>query len=312
MITTIGNLFDITYGQKEFHNKEWLEGTEGKKLLISSKGVDNGAYGFFDIENKYKAPIITVQGYGTIGQAFVQEYDCSVDDHMLILTPKEKMSLEQLYQVAYQIRLTKWKYRYGRGITKSRLETLKINLIKSNIDYEKFSSKIMPKEIEKDKAEISKLKSIKLPDICNLQREYSLYLNEVDQSSNRIPYITTTEYDNGIALFCNEDAIFKKGSLTISLDGSCGITFYQFDNFIAGEKTAVLTLKGKENPLLLIYIGAMIRMQSWKYHYGRKLSMNRLSSMEIPIPHKDNEIDFDYIEKVVKNCYGYEELKKYL
>src|SRR3989344_8153668 len=121
MMTTIEKLFDIVYVQREYHNKEWLEGTEGENILISSKGEDNGVYGFYEITDKFKAPFITVQGYGTIGQAFVQERDCSVDDHLLVLIPKVKLTLEQLYQIAYQIRLTKWKYRYGRGITPDRL-----------------------------------------------------------------------------------------------------------------------------------------------------------------------------------------------
>ena len=79
MFTTIGKLFDIEYGQKDYHNKEWLEGTEGANILISSKGDDNGIFGFFDIKDYYHAPVITVPSTGTVGQAFVQEKDCSVD-----------------------------------------------------------------------------------------------------------------------------------------------------------------------------------------------------------------------------------------
>ena len=46
MITKIGQLFKIEYGQKEYHNKEWLEGDIGNGILISSKGDENGVYGF--------------------------------------------------------------------------------------------------------------------------------------------------------------------------------------------------------------------------------------------------------------------------
>ncbi len=148
-ITTIGKLFDIEYGQKEYHNKEWLEGNEGNNILISSKGDDNGVYGFFDIKPKYTKTIITVPGYGTIGQAFVQEYPCAVEDHLLILIPKQKLKIEQLFQIAYQIRLDKWKYKYGRGITPKRLASQKIKLIESWIDYKKFVKKITKKNKEK-------------------------------------------------------------------------------------------------------------------------------------------------------------------
>src|SRR3989344_5306282 len=167
MLTTIGKLFDIEYGQKEYHNKEWLEGNEGKSILISSKGDNNGVYGFFDIKDKYKAPMITVQGYGTIGQAFVQEYDCSVDDHLLILIPKKKLTIEELYQVALQIRLDKWRYRYGRGITPDRFAVQQIRLIESKINYKQFSQKLTPHKSKKVKPPKNlSIKLVKVDDLC--------------------------------------------------------------------------------------------------------------------------------------------------
>lgn len=138
MKTTIGELFDVSYGQKEYHNKSLLEGEEGENMIISSKGEDNGVYGFYNVSNGYKAPFITVPSTGTIGQAFVQLTDCSVDDNCLVLTPKKKLSTEHLFQVAYQIRLTKWKYKYGRQITPGRLQDQKIILDELNINYNQY------------------------------------------------------------------------------------------------------------------------------------------------------------------------------
>src|SRR3990167_8667197 len=151
MIITIGQLFKIEYGQKEYHNKEWLEGTEGKNILISSRGDDSGVFGFFDIANYYKAPVITVPSTGTVGQAFVQNNDCSVDDNCLVLIPQKKLLQEELFQIAFQIRLNKWKYRYGRQITPERLATQEVSLIDSKIDYSNLSQKLLPKKRTKVK-----------------------------------------------------------------------------------------------------------------------------------------------------------------
>lgn len=311
MFTSIGQLFNIVYGQKEYHNKERLDGTEGKNILISSKGQDNGVYGFFDIPNKFKAPFITVQGYGTIGQAFVQEYDCSVDDHMLVLIPKNKLTLEELFQVAYQIRQTKWKYRYGRGITPDRIENQSIVLVHSKVNYKSFLSRLLPKPQQKKGAKIEKTKFVPITDLCEIKRAYSLYMDEVDISEEKVPYITTTEFDNGLGIFCNEEPVFKKGSLTVALDGKSGITFLQVSDFISGEKTAVLTPKTGKNVGLLLYIGAVIRINSWRYNYGRKLSIERLSNIRIPMPiDNDGNYDFSILDTLVDNCYGSDELKR--
>ena len=311
MITTIGQLFKIEYGQKEYHNKEWLEGTEGENILISSKGDDNGVYGFYDIENKFKAPVITVQGYGTIGQAFVQEYDCSADDHLLILIPKDNLIIEELYQVAFQIRLDKWRYRYGRGITPDRLAIQKIKLIKSKLNYKELSKKILPQKNQKvEITENKNIELIKVINLCNIQKKTALPQNALEE--NGTPYVTTTSKNNGISNFVNEEPNTKAKCLTVALNGSVGETFFQFDDFITSGDNAVLTLKEKYNPYLLFYIGAMIKNNQWRYNYYRKLNLSKLKKMTIPIPYKKGSIDVDYIEKIVKNSYGFEELKKYL
>ena len=47
---------------------------------------------------------------GSIGKAFVQEYNCSIDDNCLVLIPLEnfKYSIIDLYFVSGIIRLNSW------------------------------------------------------------------------------------------------------------------------------------------------------------------------------------------------------------
>ncbi len=124
---TIEEFFSISYGQKEYESKDGLQ--PGKTVLISSKGEDKGCYGLFNIPPFYKAPIVTVPRTGTIGHAFVQEYDCCANSDCIVLIPKDpKTTLSQLYQVAAQIRKIKWKYNYGRKITPERLSKEEITL----------------------------------------------------------------------------------------------------------------------------------------------------------------------------------------
>ena len=66
---------------------------------------------FYDINPNYKPPFITVPRVGTIGQAFVQQSNCCVDNNCMVLLPKKTIDIEELYQIAYQIRLNKWKYK---------------------------------------------------------------------------------------------------------------------------------------------------------------------------------------------------------
>ncbi len=156
------------------------------------------------------------------------------------------------------------------------------------------------------------INTFKLVDICDVKRKYAPYINEILSDSQTTPYVTTTEMNNGIALRCDTETNFERDTVTVSLDGTCGTTFYQFEDYLAGEKTAVLTLnpemkvpKECKAPLLF-YIAYIIRRKAWRYHFGRKLSETRLRRFEIPLPiNKSGSIDYLYIKQLVQNCYGW-------
>jgi type I restriction-modification system DNA methylase subunit len=116
---TIGGYFDIFYGQKSLHNKEKL--LPGTSLVISSSGVDNGCYGFFDLEALIEPPFVTVPSTGSIAVAHVQELPCGVTDDCLIMLPKKDVPHELLYIAAAVIRSEAWRFSYGRKATPDRI-----------------------------------------------------------------------------------------------------------------------------------------------------------------------------------------------
>jgi hypothetical protein len=116
---TIGDFFYIGYGQKTLHSKERL--TPGSSLVISSSGIDNGCYGFFDFDELIAPPFVTVPSTGSIGKAHVQKWPCGVTDDCLILLPKEGVTEELLFVAAAVIRRERWRFNYGRKITPKRI-----------------------------------------------------------------------------------------------------------------------------------------------------------------------------------------------
>jgi len=116
---TVGGYFHITYGQGELENKRGLQ--PGPALVISSSGIDNGCYGFFDFENLIAPPFASVPRTGSIGMAHVQEWPCGVTSDCLILTPKSGVPPELLYIASAVIRSEAWRYNYGMKITPERI-----------------------------------------------------------------------------------------------------------------------------------------------------------------------------------------------
>ena len=116
---TIGGYFDVFYGQRALHNKEAL--ATGNALVISSSGMDNGCYGFFDFDALIAPPFVTVPSTGSIAIAHVQEFPCGVTDDCLILLPKSGVPHELLYVAAAVVRSEAWRFSYGRKATPERI-----------------------------------------------------------------------------------------------------------------------------------------------------------------------------------------------
>lgn len=116
---TVSAYFDIMYGLKALHNKEAL--LPGRSLVISSSGMDNGCYGFFDFDGVLEPPFVTVPSTGSIAVAHVQEWPCGVTDDCLVLLPKEGVPHAMLYVAAAAIRNERWRFSYGRKATPARI-----------------------------------------------------------------------------------------------------------------------------------------------------------------------------------------------
>lgn len=129
----IGKYFAIYYGQKELHNKEWLE--PGNHLIVSSRGEDNGCYGFYKFDNLIAPPFTTIPSTGSIGMGFVQHWPCGVTDDCLLLLPREGTPAEALYIAAAVVRLERWRFNYGRKITPQRVATFPLPISASLVKW---------------------------------------------------------------------------------------------------------------------------------------------------------------------------------
>lgn len=118
---TIGEHFDIFYGQKELHSRDGIP--PGESLIISPTEQYNGTYGWLTFNKLIQPSFVTVAQTGSIGEAFVQTEPCGVNDDCLILLPKKGKNVSEamLFIAAAVIRLEKWRFSYGRKLTPSRI-----------------------------------------------------------------------------------------------------------------------------------------------------------------------------------------------
>jgi len=232
---------------------------------------------------------------------------------LVVLVPKKEMTEEEIYFYASQINMLKWKFSFSRMLIGRRIEDLNLVLYKNmNFKVGEKLKQLIPKE--KPKKSIIENKSVRtfrIKDLFEIEKKTATPQNAMDLKGNT-PYVTTTSMNNGVSNFVDEEPNSKGRCLTIAMNGSVGEVFFQIDDFITSGDNAILRLKGKYNPYLLIYLAVLIKNHQWRYNYYRKLSLHKLKNLELPLPHRAGNIDYSYIESVVKNSYGFEEIKNYL
>lgn len=301
----IGDLFDVAYGQKEYHTKRGLKG--GRTLLISSQGTDNGCYGFFNIVPKYIPPIITIPSTGSIGYAFVQTEPCCVDDNCLVLVPKKHVIMEYLFYVCSLIKNQKWRFMYGRQITPYRIKKVEIDdEFIAEINFNETHRKLLPSQRDTIKLEMPKLKKFRIGDILKIEKGEGVYFENLEKGST--PLISAKSGNNGVIGYVNIAPTEKAPAITVErILGTANVQQYDFAT--VPDDIYVMKLMGEPSVEVLVYLSIIINYHSWRYNYSRKVTPYRLGKTEIELP-VDNkgDLDINYMKEIVNKCYGSEKL----
>jgi hypothetical protein len=312
-MTKINDLFYI----KNARSKGYENYEEGNIPFVTNGDYENAILGYVNPLNKDRVFNKQSICLSTFCEASIPEIPFlprgNGGSGLVVLVPKENMTEEELYFYASQLNMFRWRFSFSRMLIGRRIVNL--NLVKyKQISFkikEKFKE-LLPEDNKKEIISQNKnIKIFKVEDLCEVDKKKALPQNALT-SGGKIPYVTTSSFNNGVSEFTDEKPNAEGKCLTIALNGSVGEAFFQIDDFITSGDNAVLTLKDKYNPYLLIYVGVLIRNHQWRYNYYRKLTLGKLKNLTLPMPTKNGKIDLDYIEKLVKNCYGYSKLKKYL
>ncbi len=128
-----------------------------------------------------------------------------------------------------------------------------------------------------------------------------------------IPTVSRISDNNGVVGYFEppEGAqLRQKGLLTVST--VTGDAFVQLTDFMATDNVLICYPKKPLRLTTIFFIQLMINLQRWRFSYGRQPYRRIFSSINIPLPIKDGEIDEDYIETVVKNSYGWNIVERQL
>lgn len=136
----------------------------------------------------------------------------------------------------------------------------------------------------------------------SIQRGSSKYIKNMIEGE--IPYISTTNDNNGISAWVNESNR-KANLITLAYDGSIGACFFQDSPFFASEKIVTIdTVQRDLSKELALFLIQILKLEAEMYSYGgRKWTVEKqLKNTIIMLPIDNNgEPDYEFMENFIKN-----------
>lgn len=128
--------------------------------------------------------------------------------------------------------------------------------------------------------------------------------SKVPEEFGEIPFISSTSMNNGVTSFCNETPI-NGNCITVSTNGDCFDAFYHPYPIAVSSDVDVL-YSDKLNKFNALFICSVLKLEKFKWDYGRKPKNDKVfkTVIKLPVKNQDSiEPDWDYMSDFIKNLW---------
>jgi hypothetical protein len=331
-LVPISELFNVSYGNSlELINMKQCQSTDPHAVPFVSRTENNNGISAFveqeiDIEPN-PAHTLTVAVGGSVLSTFYQPLPYYTGFHVLVLSPQKEMHTIKMLCYAKFINTNKYKYNYGRQANKTLKDILIPDEIPSALldkmtscfqNYVKSMSGQYVFSSEKAKSfeynQNTKNNLVKVNDLFNVVYGVNLELVNLIQCKSTdidsIPFVSRTENNNGISAFVEQEIDIAPNpahTLSVAGGGSVLSTFYQPIPYYSGRDIYILIPKYKMDVFGMIFYANCIKVNRYKYNYGRQANKT-LKNILLP-----PEINKEFTNSIrLKYMTGIFLMKKYI
>jgi Type I restriction modification DNA specificity domain len=301
------DLFDVRYGASLELNNVKLDpdGVNFVSRSARNNGVTARVALLPDIVPS-EAGTITVAGGGSVMESFLQPEPYYSGFHLFCLTALQPLTDSQKLYYCACLRANKYRYSYGRQANR----TLRDILIPAPDALPDWVGNANPDELtgadlpaSKNAAVISdpiEWQPFYLNDLFDLRKGQRL--TKADMLPGNTPFIGAVDKRNGVTNFVSQAAQYTGNVLTVNYNGN-GVAeaFYQPVPFRASDDVNVLLPKFKMTPAIGLFIASLIRLEKYRFNYGRKWHLERMAQAEIRLPVTAVGVpNWEWIESYIK------------
>ncbi len=273
---------------------------------IQNNGVSARVAKIPDLEPAEPGTItVALNGQGGAGAAFLQPFPFYSGYHVMVLTPKIPMTdQEKLWWVSC-ITANRFRFGFGRQANKT-LATLSLP------PREAMPNWVNGTNLEPFNGANASLSGAELPalstDAWSSFRYDQLFeikkgqrLTKAAMSAGETPFIGAIDAKNGRRQSVDAEPNHPGNTITVNYNGSVAEAFYQPEPYLASDDVNVLYPKFDMTPLSAMFLCTLIRLEKFRFSYGRKWRLGRMKESVIKLPTaKDGTPDWAFMESFVK------------
>ena len=306
MVDTVrlDELFEVKRGHEAVAGKF----ADGPIAFVGSSGVNNGVTKRVSLANQKIIPFdpgqITVAMSGSVLATFVQMEPFICGGRMSVLSPRKRMTHEELLYYSAAISMNKVRYGYGRKADRT-FASLQLPATPPDWvhDYSvdtilgEFDKAMVERDNDAGTADqnidTSDWVEFRIGDLFDIKRGNVKDIKGL--ASGDVPVVSAKETNNGVAERADVVPQFGRNTLSVAMTGSVGYFAVQPEPWSGTGNTAGLKLKehyGRSATVLcLLAIATLARQEGVRFNYGRIFSMGRLEGVTIRLPAVLNEND---------------------
>lgn len=303
-LNKIQELFDIEYGNQLDKNKmtEDPEGINFVSRSSSDLGVDGRVQKIPEVV-PYSPGLITVTLGGTyVLSAFVQPKRFYTAQNIKVLTPKRPMTFNQ--KVYYCLAISSNRFRFtshGREANK----TFDDILVPSPCAVPKWVDEVSLETPTKAciasddiTLDVRNWKIFRLGDVFEIKK--GRRLTRANMEEGTVPFVGAIDSNNGYREFVDVTPNHEGNTISVNYNGSVAEAFYQPTPFWASDDVNVLYPRFKMTAMSGLFICTLIKMERYRFNYGRKWRLERMVDAGIRLPVTDTgEADWAFAERLM-------------
>lgn len=249
---------------------------------------------------------VALNGQGGAGVAFLQPFPFYSGFHVMVLTPKKSMTEQEKLWWAMCITANRFRYGFGRQANRT-LKNLNLPSPGDMPAWVKTTNTNIYKGAELPAStatvelrDTTTWRSFVLQDLFDIRKGQRL--TKAQMLPGDIPYVGASDTSNGVTARIGQTPIHRGGTISVSYNGSVAEAFYQPEPYWATDDVNVLYAKGFElAPATALFLCAVIRLEKYRFSYGRKWHLERMREAVIRLPATiAGKPDWAYMERYIK------------